>query len=120
MIEVEMTEREYLRSLGFEVGERGRLSIEMKRSLENSGKKFSQVKKAVMMPEFIKQEIKASFIPKPKMRESTELHGYTAEGYKVGFVMCFDCSLHMSYCACEGGIKAPSVVKISSDPLVKV
>ena len=119
MNQVEMTEREYLRSIGFNVGERGRYSEAMRQALIDSGKIFNQTKKAILMPEFVKSEIKPHIKPTVKMREPRELYGYTAEGKKIGFVMCSECSMHMVYCACSGGIKAPSYVKTSTDPLVR-
>jgi hypothetical protein len=34
--------------------------------------------------------------------------------------MCFECHQHMMYCNCAGGVKAPSSVVSSKDPLVRV
>ena len=47
MNQVDMTEREYLRSIGFNVGERGRYSEAMRQALIDSGKIFNQTKKAI-------------------------------------------------------------------------
>ena len=41
-------------------------------------------------------------------------------GIKVGYVMCGECQKHMSYCNCEGGVKAPSQIVKALDKLVKI
>jgi hypothetical protein len=41
-------------------------------------------------------------------------------GRKIGYVMCGDCKLHMSYCNCEGGIKAPKEIIKPLDRLIKI
>lgn len=122
-----MTKREFLRSKGFEVGERGRMSQAMKNVLleaEQSGTKFDDVvsvrDKEDDVWAFMPEEIKPSIPPQEKLREARELVGYTKEGNKVAFVLCGQCSQHMIYCACTGGIVAPSIVRTSTDPLVRI
>ena len=120
-----MDKREYLRSLGFEVGERGRFSAEMKTALKNfqeQGGKLEQKtgKRDDGLPEVEPSIVIPHVPPQEKMREAKTLFGTSPEGYKISFVMCFDCSQHMSYCNCDGGVKAPSSVISSKDPLVRV
>lgn len=121
-----MNKREYLKSLGFQVGERGRFNEPMKTALrkaEEDGMKFDDpastpVKKQPVIT--IKTEKIRAHIPEQKvMREARELFGLTADGFKVGFILCSNCNQHMIYCNCSG-IYAPSVVKYSDDPLVKI
>lgn len=120
-----MDKREYLRSLGFTVGERGRFTAEMMTALKDyqeeggklegrTGKRddgLPVVEPAVIIPDIPPQE---------KIRQPKTLIGRSPEGYKIAFVMCFECNQHMMYCNCEGGVKAPSSVVSSKDPLVRV
>ena len=122
-----MNKREFLRSKGFDVGERGRMSQAMKNVLleaEKNGTVFDDVvtvrDKRDDVWAFMPEEIKPHVPVQEKLRESRELIGYTREGNKVAFVLCGQCSQHMIYCSCEGGIVAPSVVATSKDPLVRI
>ena len=122
-----MNKREYLRSKGFEVGERGRMSQAMKNVLleaEKNGTVFDDVvtvrDKEDDVWAFMPEEIKPSLPPQVKIREPRELIGYTNTGNKVAFVLCGQCSYHMIYCNCEGGVQAPSIVVSSTDPLVRI
>lgn len=119
-----MNKRDYLRSLGFRVGERGRFTDAMHtaiRKAEEEGMKFDE--KVVVVkkqPTIIKREKIRAHIPEQRViREARELFGYTAEGYKVGFILCSNCNQHMIYCDCSG-VFAPSMVKSSDDPLVRI
>lgn len=110
-----MNKREYLRSLGFTVGERGRFTPEMLTALKSSEINFDGNKTV----REIVEEVEVLDYPKivsVKMRESRTLYGYTKEGHKVGFQLCFACSQHMMYCECKAGIKAPSVVAYTKEP----
>lgn len=113
-----MDKREYLRSLGFQVGERGRFSAEMQTAIANAGIDFdAPVKKA----EYVEVEtITPSVPPQEAVRKPRQLYGFTAEGHKVGFITCRRCSYHMMYCECKRGILAPSIVSRCDDPLVTV
>lgn len=120
-----MDKREYLRSLGFEVGERGRFSAEMKTALKNfaeEGGKLEQrsSKRDDGLPEVEPQVIVPDIPPQVAVRKPKKLKGRSKEGYIIEFVTCFDCHYHMMYCSCTGGIKAPSSIVSSKDPLVRV
>lgn len=84
-----MDKREYLRSLGFTVGERGRLSQEMKDALAN----------------FEEPEVVNKPIPKvrnlPKRTDGIKV--YTVEltgGQIVRFDTCYNCKENVVYCQC--------------------
>lgn len=118
-----MNKREWLRSQGFNVGERGRLSPAMLSALANSGIDFGtavvEKPKTVAKPLYV-DEVEFKLPEQPVMREARTLYGRTREGSTVGFVMCFDCKQHMMYCSCRGGIKAPSIVFACKEPEVRV
>ena len=90
-----MTDREYLRSLGFTVGERGRLSLEMKEALEKR-KTDKFVNRINDLHEFLELPKK----PEP-VRVSKILYGLTAGGNRVAFITCSRCSDHMIWCECD-------------------
>lgn len=113
-----MDKRAYLRSLGFEVGERGRFSAEMQAAIAKADIAFEAPEKKKQ--EYSREEIISSLPPQPKVREPRQLFGYTDEGFKVGFVTCRRCSQHMIYCNCSEGVLAPSIVKVCEDPIVTV
>lgn len=120
-----MDQRQYLRSLGFEVGERGRFSAEMKTALKDFQDQGGQLevrtgKRDDGLPVVEPGGVIPHVEPETPLREAKKLRGKTPEGYTIEFVMCFDCSKHMMYCKCDGGIKAPSSVVSSKDPLVRV
>lgn len=121
-----MDKREYLKSLGFEVGDRGRFSAEMKTALKDYESEGGQLQGRVgkrddglpvIEPGVVVPDIAVS---RPAVREAKTLKGKTTEGYVVGFVICSECHYHMIYCDCEGGVKAPPIVVSSKDPLVRV
>ena len=111
-----MTDREYLRSLGFSVGERGRFSKDMLDALA--------ARSASDKHEFINDAYEQVGLPTPAVpvRAAQELYGYTKEGTRVGFVMCFSCADHMMWCECPDGIMAPKIVAVvkTKDPLVRL
>jgi len=116
-----MNKREYLRSLGFRVGERGRFTDEQKTSLSMFDGVFDEDQ-----PKLKLEKIKdfggvkeTSIIKSTRQREARTLSGYTKEGYQVGFVMCAKCSQHMIWCGCEL-VQAPSIVVRSNDSLVRI
>lgn len=120
-----MDKREYLRSLGFNVGERGRFSAEMQTALkdfEADGGKLEtrSGKRDDGLPEMEPSIIVPDLPPEVAVRDAKTLKGKSPEGYTVSFVLCFDCHKHMMYCTCAGGVKAPSSVVSSKDPLVRV
>lgn len=98
-----MTDREYLRSLGFTVGERGRFSKEMLEALANrdtatAANAMNEVRQTLGLPTQTVQ------------RDAQELYGVTLGGHKVGFIMCSRCAEHMIWCMCDGGPVAPDNV----------
>ena len=120
-----MDKREYLRSLGFTVGERGRFTAEMMTALkeyEGQGGKLEgrTGKRDDGLPEVEPGNVIPDIPPQIAVREPKKLKGKSPEGYTIEFVLCFDCHQHMMYCNCAGGIKAPSSVISSKDPLVRV
>lgn len=120
-----MDKREYLRSLGFTVGERGRFTAEMMTALkeyEGQGGKLEarSGKRDDGLPEIEPVSIIPDIPPQKPVRKPKQLYGYTTEGYKVGFITCRRCANHMMYCECKDGILAPSIVSMCDDPLVNV
>ena len=105
-IPVALTDRAYLRFLGYEVGERGRFSTEMKDELAK--RDYQPSPQEVFKPEV-----------KPE-REGRQLYGYDKEGNKIGFVICHKCTQHMVWCRCVKGVHAPKYIYSSKDPLVFV
>lgn len=101
-----MTDREYLRSLGFTVGERGRFSKEMLEALANRDKADREE-----MLDGMYESIGLPIPPTP-VRDAQELYGLTKNGAKVGFVMCSQCAMHMSWCECPQGVLAPDNVAV--------
>lgn len=85
-----MDKREYLRSLGFEVGSRGRFSEEMLQALKD----------------YTEPTVDNS--PKPKVKNTPKrtdgVKVYTAElhtGQIIRFDMCADCKENVIYCHCK-------------------
>lgn len=120
-----MDKREYLRSLGFTVGERGRFTAEMMTALkdyqEEGGKLEGRTgKRDDGLPEMEPSVVIPHLPPEVAVRKPKKLRGKSKEGYTIEFVMCFDCSKHMMYCNCPGGIKAPSSVTTCKEQDVRV
>lgn len=117
-----MTKREYLRSLGFRVGERGRFTDEQKTAIAAFDGIFEDDIKPLKLDK-LKTDTPVkpnTSLPKQfRQREARQLSGYTKEGFKVGFVMCAACNEHMIWCGCEK-VTAPSIVIRSDDSMVKV
>lgn len=116
-----MNKRDWLRSQGFQVGERGRLSPAMLTALANSGIDFEvTLAKTTEQPVQYTDTVRYVLPEQPVKREPRTLYGLTKEGSKVAFVLCFRCSQHMMYCNCAGGIKAPSIVISTKEPEVRI
>jgi len=111
-----MNDRDFLRSLGFVVGERGRFSKEMvaalasRNSKTETSTKFDKIDEAGL-PEKLKRT---------PVREAEQLYGYDKYGHKIAFVLCNSCNQHMIWCTCKAGILAPSHIIRSENPLVTV
>lgn len=114
-----MNKREYLRSLGFKVGERGRFTPEMLTALKDF-KAPETAPPRVIDVEVYDPPIVFKLPDEPRMREPRTLYGYTAEGYKVGFTLCQFCTKHMTFCSCHKGVSAPTIVVHSDDKEVYV
>ena len=114
-----MTKREYLRSLGFQVGERGRFNDAMKKALAEYTCKFDEPPSASANyagPEG-KPWYPSSDTP---VRPSYAFVGKTAEGYVIRWDGCARCKSHMVYCICPEGVYAPKYIVSCEDPLVVV
>ena len=111
-----MTKRDYLRSLGFNVGERGRFTEAMKHAIESYDGTFDEPSSSAAP----KTRVNFQELAQDALRPSRELKGVTKDGHTVGFVTCRQCSQHMIYCNCHGGILAPSIVVSSKEPDVRV
>ena len=109
-----MNKREYLRSLGFTVGSRGRFTPEMLTALKNAEMDFDGNTEAREIVEEV-EVLEYPRIVSVKIREPRTLYGYTKEGHKVGFQLCFTCSQHMMYCECKQGVRAPSIVAYTKE-----
>lgn len=119
-----MNKRDYLRSQGFNVGERGRFNDAMKSSIakaQEEGIVFNDIPTPKVEKLYKAEEIKPhTFKPQEKLRASRELIGFTHDGIKIAFITCRQCRSHMIYCSCTGGVQAPSLVVRSNDPLVRI
>ena len=119
-----MNKRDYLRTQGFNVGERGRFNDAMKSAIakaQEEGIHFNDIPTPKVEKVYKAEEIKPHiFKPQEKLRASRELIGYTHDGIKIAFITCRQCRSHMIYCSCEGGVSAPSLVVRSTDPLVRI
>lgn len=114
-----MNKREYLRSLGFTVGERGRFTPEMLTALKNAEIDFEG--NTPKPQDVVGIEVLEYVGPtSTKMREPRSLYGFTSEGHKIGFSLCFSCSQHMMYCECKRGVTAPSIVAYTKEPDVYI
>lgn len=123
-----MKKRDYLRSQGFRVGERGRFTDAMKTCLAMYDGVFEEDIKPLKLENLgkitKKKENKHNqrhIAPDaPKVREYRVLTGLTEFGTPVGFDGCVHCGLLMTRCQCPEGIYAPKIVSSSADPLVYV
>jgi hypothetical protein len=94
-----MNDRDYLRSLGFTVGERGRFSKEMLTAIASRSDTKTDNPVSVMK------------MPAAPVRERTELYGFTRGGARLAFITCSSCGEHMIWCECEK-IVAPDNVMV--------
>ena len=119
-----LNKRNFLRSKGFNVGERGRFNDAMKtaiREAEESGIVFDNAvpQSHKVEPVYVKQIIKTYMPEKEALRVARELSGFNKSNVKVTFVTCSACNEHMMYCACDK-ILAPEAVRYTKDPLVLI
>ena len=113
-----LTKREYLRSLGFNVGERGRLTPAMITALKDyqGPQNTVTVYDVEMVP--ISVDYASNF--DPIVREPRVLTGRDKEGNVISFTTCNSCQKHMSFCSCQMGVFAPIMVVSTSDKEVYV
>lgn len=104
-----MNKREFLRSKGFKVGERGRFTPEMITALKEFKEPEQESPRAIDV-EVYNVPVVFQLPDEPIMRDARTLYGYTREGYKVGFVLCQSCTKHMMFCSCHKGVTAPTIV----------
>lgn len=110
-----MNKREYLRSKGFKVGERGRLTPAMVETLRDFKEgPVNEVLDVVVYP------ARKTYVENQMIRKPKTLYGLTKEGKKVGFTTCSDCDEHMSICSCQNGILAPIMVVLCKEEGVRV
>lgn len=117
-----MDKRDFLRSQGFNVGERGRFNDAMVNAIkeaESNGTLFNEKAIPKKKKVYAFEDIVADVPKQQKLRASRQLTGISKDGYKVGFITCSNCQSHMVYCACDK-IYAPSIVVQSDDPTVGI
>jgi uncharacterized protein with PIN domain len=109
-----MDKREYLRSIGFEVGERGRFSTEMKEALSshvNENPESIIVSRSERLADGRPAvEPHSVYVPPPpqkKQREESVFYAITTRGENIACTSCGECKFAMIYCECEGGPKPP-------------
>ena len=113
-----MNKREYLRSIGFNVGERGRLTPAMLTALKDFK---GETKVATPMTiEYVQPYVDYVGDLGQPLRQPRTLYGRDREGNLLGFTTCAACDKHMSYCSCPNGIQAPSKVIMSKEKEVYV
>lgn len=116
-----MNDREYLRSLGFTVGDRGRLSSEMKDALASRdgidpGSAESQYKPGDRFPDgrlAIEPKSNAPSLVKQSIPQR-DAHTYiltTTSGQRIACGNCGSCRDRIMYCECEGGPNPPSYLE---------
>lgn len=117
-----MDKRDFLRSQGFTVGERGRFNDAMVNAIkqaELSGTLFDEKAIPKKKRTYSFEEIIPDVPQQEKLRVSRQLTGVTKFGHKVNFITCSKCQTHMVYCPCDK-IYAPSNVVKSDDPAVGI
>lgn len=107
-----MNKREYLRSIGFNVGERGRLTPAMLTALEG----FKEVATPIGIPVIVHK----NFVEEQgdMVRQPRTLYGRTREGKIVSFTTCRSCDKHMAYCGCDGILAPKSVIFSREDGVI--
>jgi uncharacterized Ntn-hydrolase superfamily protein len=117
-----MDKRDFLRSQGFTVGERGRFNDAMVNAIQEAelnGTLFDEKAIPKKKKVYAFEDIIADIPSQTKLRASRQLKGISKDGNKVEFITCSNCQSHMVYCACDK-IYAPSIVIQSDDPTVGI
>lgn len=113
-----MNDREYLRSLGFSVGDRGRLSSEMKAALASrdgvtDSEDEPQYKSTDRLPDGrwaiersngLPSLVKESVV----MRDAKTYVAVLVDGLRIATQYCGTCKEHVMYCECEDGPQPPN------------
>lgn len=116
-----MNDREYLRSLGFTVGDRGRFSSEMKAALADrdgveisdetpqykSTDKTADGRWAVERSNGLPSLVKQSTI----IRNAKSYIAVLVNGQKIACSTCSTCKDHVMYCECEDGPQPPNYLE---------
>ena len=112
-----MNKREWLRSQGFQVGERGRLTPAMITALSDYPGDNS-----IAEPLYV--EMVHAYVnymeDQTPIREARTLYGRDKEGRVISFTSCSNCDKHMSFCSCQMGVLAPIMVVSTNEKEVYV
>lgn len=111
-----MNRREYLESIGFECGKRGRFSAAMIAALDNArldGVEFDDEKPKVVKTRQPKLTVAKAPPVKPNrtpIRNNDNWFLISDDGrMKVNFDNCRSCAQHIIWCECEGGPVPPKM-----------
>jgi len=116
-----MTDREFLRSLGFEVGDRGRFSKEMKAALAKRDGVDPDAAEPGYGPQdrladgrwAIERSNAGPVVVKPSvvMRNAKAFVATLTNGQKIACGNCSTCKEHVMYCECEDGPQPPNYLE---------
>jgi len=95
-----MDKREYLRSQGFEVGERGRFSAEMLEALRSFEGEETQNNHVVSRSTIVKSI-------STQQRDASVYMCVLEDGIRVAMGFCNACKDSIRYCECVGGPQPP-------------
>jgi len=116
-----MNDREYLRSLGFTVGDRGRFSSEMKAALASrdgvsdsddvpeykSTDRLPDGRYAIERSNGLPSLVKESVV----QRDAKSYVAVLVDGMRIATQYCGSCKDHVMYCECEDGPHPPSYLE---------
>ena len=100
-----MNKREYLRSLGVEVGERGRFSAEMLEALKSFKGDDTPITRTQKIMEEVRQR---TYKPQIKQRDDRVYMLELEDGLKIAMAMCSKCKESCIWCMCDGGPQPPT------------
>ena len=96
-----MDKRAWLRSKGFEVGERGRFSAEMLEALKEYNSGDAESVPVVSLGPVIR---KSASVP---MRDASAYMAVTTDGLRIACGSCAECHESVMYCSCSDGPHSP-------------
>lgn len=99
-----MNKRDYLRSLGFDVGERGRFSAEMLEALSSFDGEDTPITRTQKIMEKVRER---TYKPQIKQREESTYILELEDGLKVAMALCSTCKQSCIWCDCAGGPQPP-------------